>query len=91
MRVERIIAIRSSTEAVGSLRPLLLRQMTMTPCTARKKETFEPSIDWKENRHGPAIPQLNPVLPDRLFNGRRSRDLRSDRVMRSGGSLKQFG
>jgi hypothetical protein len=88
MRVERVIAIRSSTEAVGSLRPLLMPQMTTTSCTARKKETFEPSIDWQENRHGPAIPQLNHVLPDRLFNGRRTRDLRCDRAIQCGGSLK---
>ena len=88
MRVERIIAIRSSTEAVGLLRPLLMPQMTMTPRTARKKETFEPSIDWQENRHEPAIPQLNHVLPDCLFNGRRSRDLRRDRAIQRGGSLK---
>ena len=88
MRAGRIIAIRSSTEAVGSLRPLLLRQMTVTPCTVRKKETFEPSIDWQENRHGPAMLHLNRVLPDRLFNGRRSRDLRGGHAIQCGGSLK---
>jgi hypothetical protein len=88
MRVERIIAIRSSTEAVGSLRPLLMPQMTVTPCTAPKKETIESSIDWQENRHGPAILHLTHVLPDRLFNGCRSRDLRGDRTIQCGGSLK---
>ena len=91
MRVERISAIRSRTETVGSLRPSLMRQMTMTPCTVRKKETSKHSIDWQENRHDAAILHLNHVLSDRLFNGRRSRDLRGDRAMRSGGSHKRHG
>jgi hypothetical protein len=87
--LERIIAIRSRSEAVGSYRPLLLRHLT--PRTVRKKETFEPPIDWQENRYEPAIPHLNHVLPGRLFNERRSRVLRRDRAMRCSGSITSLG
>jgi hypothetical protein len=55
-----------------------------TSCALRKKETFESSIDWQENRYGPAIPHLNHVLLDRLFYRRRSRTLRRDGAKRCG-------
>ncbi len=42
MRVERIIAIRSRSEAVGSYRPLLM--LHVTPRTVRNKETSEPGL-----------------------------------------------
>jgi hypothetical protein len=36
MRTERVITIRSSTEAVGSFRPLLMRQMKTVPHRRRR-------------------------------------------------------
>jgi hypothetical protein len=47
-------------------------------------------INWKEDRNGRATSPLNRFVLDRGFNGRISRNLHGDPVMRCGGSLSQL-